>query len=165
MKVYDVMQVTRTTNADGTESKPVWSLYDGPFWTHIQAENECAIANEEKNAIKVDTKTKSRTRIFYQLKKRNATPEEETDMADYEAELRAEYLQEEEEEALEASKKEEGDDEAERKLAEKDVEEETATIVKPKGKKKQTKKELRTFLTIKPQTKEGEKCPEIQTAY
>ena len=154
MKVYDVMQVTRTTNADGTESKPVWSLYDGPFWTHIQAENECAIANEEKNAIKVDTKTKSRTRIFYQLKKRNATPEEETDMADYEAELRAEYLQEEEEEALEASKKEKEEEE-----------EETATIVKPKGKKKQTKKELRTFLTIKPQTKEGEKCPEIQTAY
>ena len=154
MKVYDVMQVTRTTNADGTESKPVWSLYDGPFWTHIQAENECAIANEEKNAIKVDTKTKSRTRIFYQLKKRIATPEEETDMADYEAELRAEYLQEEEEEALEASKKEKEEEE-----------EETATIVKPKGKKKQTKKELRTFLTIKPQTKEGEKCPEIQTAY
>ncbi len=154
MKVYDVMQVTRTTNADGTESKPVWSLYDGPFWTHIQAENECAIANEEKNAIKVDTTTKSRTRIFYQLKKRNATPEEETDIADYEAELKAEYLQEEEEEALEASKKEKEEEE-----------EETATIVKPKGKKKQTKKELRTFLTIKPQTKEGEKCPEIQTAY
>ena len=154
MKVYDVMQVTRTTNADGTESKPVWSLYDGPFWTHIQAENECAIANEEKNAIKVDTATKSRTRIFYQLKKRNATPEEETDIADYEAELKAEYLQEEEEEALEASKKEKEEEE-----------EETATIVKPKGKKKQTKKELRTFLTIKPQTKEGEKCPEIQTAY
>ena len=154
MKVYDVMQVTRTTNADGTESKPVWSLYDGPFWTHIQAENECAIANEEKNAIKVDTKTKSRTRIFYQLKKRNATAEELVDIADYEAERRAEYLQEEEEEALEASKKEKEEEE-----------EETATIVKPKGKKKQTKKELRTFLTIKPQTKEGEKCPEIQTAY
>jgi hypothetical protein len=154
LKVYDVMQVTRTTNADGTESKPVWSLYEGPFWTHIQAEGECAILNEEKNAIKVDTATKSRTRIFYQLKKRNATAEELVDIADYEAELRAEYLQEEEEEALEASKKEKEEEE-----------EETATIVKPKGKKKQTKKELRTFLTIKPQTKEGEKCPEIQTAY
>jgi len=154
LKVYDVMQVTRTTSADGIESNPVWSLYDGPFWTHIQAEGECAILNEEKNAIKVDTATKNRTRIFYQLKKRNATAEELVDIADYEAERRAEYLQEEEEEALEASKKEE-------------EEEETATIVKPKGKKKQTKKELelRTFLTIKPQTTEGEECPEIQTAY
>jgi len=154
LKVYDVMQVTRTTSADGIESNPVWSLYDGPFWTHIQAEGECAILNEEKNAIKVDTATKNRTRIFYQLKKRNATAEELVDIADYEAERRAEYLQEEEEEALEASEKEKEKEEGKK-----------ATIVKPKGKKKQAKEELRTFLTIKPQTTEGEECPEIQTAY
>lgn len=148
LKVYDVMQVSRVTQGSKKE-KPVWSKYDGPFQSSIEAKDTMDDLNRDVKSTTYHTKTypQKRTQISYQVLKRNATAEEIQDIEDEENEFQAEILEAE----LEDKK--------------------AAAIVKPKEKKKKQKnlfdekKKVRTFLTIQPQLKEGEKCPEIQTAY
>ena len=148
LKVYDVMQVSRVRQGTKKE-KPVWSKYDGPFQSSIEAKDTMDDLNRDVKSTTYHTKTypQKRTQISYQVLKRNATAEEIQDIEDEENEFQAEILEAE----LEDKK--------------------AAAIVKPKEKKKKQKnlfdekKKVRTFLTIQPQLKEGEKCPETQTPY
>ena len=94
LKVYDLMQVSRVRQGTKKE-KPVWSKYDGPFQSSIEAKDTMDDLNRDVKSTTYHTKTypQKRTQISYQVLKRNATAEEIQDIEDEENEFQAEILE------------------------------------------------------------------------
>ena len=137
MKVYDIYAHIRTRLKDGTEKKEE-EFEDGPYQCPKEAQDVLEETNKEKKSTKYVIKDNTTIHTSFQLKKRNATEQEQDQIMQEEWEL----------EQIEKEEKEE------------------AKIVKPtKRKSFADDDEKRTVLTIFPQEKENEACLEAKTQY